>query len=386
MITFSSFLKFLLPKIQSIAPITALGIGTGVGGVLNYLGAKEAADAQQAGLDQASAATREMFDISREDLLPFLQEATGQPVMEQFVIPTPGSTAFNWTYDGLGNRIPRTVSMAGQYPEGLQVGDTFGGQTIVGFDEQGQPLAARQVTDEFGRPVTEGGALQEFRAGIDQAPGVPGIPDFEGRFADMGRRFTGDRFTYDPYEAMQSPDIQFLQQQGEQALLRQTARNRRLGSGNRLLDFMKFNQGLASQGLQDYFNRKYTQSRENYQRALGEDESAYGRSLTEYGLDLGDYERNRQNILDRYALATGAHDTRMGRLGDLINVGSGAGGMTAGTATATGRTLSDIYADRGAAGAAGTLGRYGAIGQGIGDLAMLYGMSKSPYMKDFFGG
>lgn len=273
----------------------AIGVGVAVGGGLSYLGSTRAGEQQATAARDAAAVQREMFDISREDLLPFLE--------------------------------------AGQ------------------------------------------AALPEFRAGIEQAPAVPTIPGAPApQFAERGSRFVGDRFTYDPYEAMESPDIQFLREQGEQALLRQTAANRKLGSGNRLIDAIRFNQGLASQGLQDYFNRQRLMSEMNYGRALGENQLAYGRGLTEYGLDIDDYLRRRANILDQYGLQEGAYQSRLNRLGDIINVGARTGGMTSQGALSTGQQLANTRLALGQSQAASTLGAYNALGNMLGTGAYLYGM------------
>ena len=318
-----------------------------LGGGLSYLGSKKAGDAASTGASDSAATTKQMFDISREDMSPFLEAATGKYTT-----------------------VPRMVTDG-----------PFSGQTFA-------------TTQEF-----QPGALQQFQQGIDQAPGLPTIYDpvtfgqERPTFAEMGDRFQGDRFSYDPNQAMQSPDIQFLQEQGEQGLMRSLAGNRQLGSGNRLLDFMKFNQGLASQGLNDYYNRQLEQNKLNYGRDMGENKMSYQRGIDERAIGIQDIDRDRQRqldnaariqqaALDRYGLAQGQYSDRMSRLGDLINVGSGAGGVMSQGALNTGQALSNIYTGLGASQGAASMGRLNAIGNTIGDIGKLYGMNQAGYFDN----
>jgi len=349
---------------------------------LNYLAADKAGDQQASAADRSAAQTKEMFDISRGDMLPFLESAVGAPSdFEEYQLWSglPVGMKAGSTPWGVGDVLPNQEKIT-------RVEDVGGGL----FNVYGQRPAIDPTT---GRIERQPGALDLYQKGIAGAQAVPTVPgavrldEFTPGFAERGSRFAGDRFSYDPYEAMESPDIQFLREQGEQGLKRSLAGNRKLGSGNRLLDFIKYNQGLASTGLQDYFNRQYQMNRENYGRALGEDELAYGRGLTERGIDIEDYNREAQRQignrdrelqarLAQYQLDTGADDTRMNRLLNLIKTGAGAAGATSEGALATGRSLSDIYGSMGASDAAATLGKFGAINQGIGNAAYLDGMTR----------
>jgi hypothetical protein len=389
MFTYKTLLNFLLPKVLSIDPLTIAGIGAGISGLGSFFGSKSAGEAQESAAEKGAAVQKEMFDISREDMLPFLESAVGAPSgFEEYQLWSglPVGMKAGSTPWGVGDVLPNQEKIT-------RVEDIGGGL----FNVYGQRPAIDTTT---GRTERQPGALDLYQKGIVAAPAVPTLPGayqaerYTPEFAEQGQRFAGGRFGYDPYEAMQSPDIQFLQQQGEQAMERQLAKNRKLGSGNRLIDAMKFNQGLAAQGLQDYFNRQYTMDRENYLRDLGEEEAAYGRGLTERELGVGDYQRNIQTdlgnyqrqlnrLLGQYDLDRGAYDTRMNRLADLINVGSGAGKMTSQGALATGRGLAGSYADLGEAQAAGTLGRMNAITNTLGDLGYLYGMSQNPYRNPY---
>lgn len=54
---------------------------------------------------------------------------------------------------------------------------------------------------------------------------------------------------------VESPEVQFMRQQGEQAAQRAAAAGGQLASGRTLADLSKFGQGLAQQGYGDYYNR-----------------------------------------------------------------------------------------------------------------------------------
>jgi hypothetical protein len=374
MITLRKFTEFLLPKVLSIDPLTALGIGTAASGALSFLGAKEAGEDARAGADAAAAAQKEMFDISRSDMMPFLEAATGKVTK---------------TAEDL--YLEQNPDVAAE----IKRGDTDYGGTAQGhFDKYGK-REGRAWPDE----AREGGALSDYQAGIEQAPGAPQILDapmfqrFDPRFAERGDRFQGDRFTYDPNEAMDSPDIKFIQEQGEKALMRNLAGRRQLGSGARMTEATKFGQGLASQALSDYFDRKRVMSQMNYGRDIGENQMAYQRGLTERDIDLQDEERERQRILgnrdrsqrvllDRYALDKDSYEDRMSKLGNLINVGRGAGATTSGGALSTGGNLANIYQGLGRDQASTTMGKFNAIGNTLGDAAMLYGMNRSGYFNE----
>lgn len=54
---------------------------------------------------------------------------------------------------------------------------------------------------------------------------------------------------------VESPEVQFMRQQGEQAAMRGAAAGGQLASGRTLADLSKFGQGLAQQGYGQYYDR-----------------------------------------------------------------------------------------------------------------------------------
>jgi hypothetical protein len=223
-------------------------------GALGYLGAKKAGDAASTAASDSAAVQKQMFDLSRADMAPYTAA---------------GADALNWYKTGLANQ-----------PGAAPI-----------FD----PYQIQGITPEF----AEGGSRftgTRLDSPTFRGTRVPVLQEFQGSRFDYDPSFEGSRFSYDPNEAMNSPDIQFLQQQGEQALMRNLAGNRQLGSGSRMMDIMKFNQGLSSQGLQDYYNRQRQMNEMNYGRDIGENQMAYGRALEmnreNYGRDLTENELN----------------------------------------------------------------------------------------------
>jgi len=165
----------------------------------------------------------------------------------------------------------------------------------------------------------KGGALDKFVAGIDQAPGAPQLQDFQ----------------FDPNTVLDNPEFQFIRDQGNIALDRQAGKNRRLGSGQRLIDAQNFGQGLATRFIDNEFNRGLTLNNQTNNRLL-----------QQQGLDL-------QNFNDR-----------MNRLAGLVDVGRGTGGTLAQAGQGTSNAVSSLLQSQGDARAAGILGGQ----QGFNDL------------------
>ena len=82
---------------------------------------------------------------------------------------------------------------------------------------------------------------------------------------------------YAAYQA--SPDMQFLQEQGEKALMRNAAAMGGLGGSNVMKALTRYGQGVASQGFKDYYSR------------LGD---VAGRGMQAQGLETGLYNTKSQ--------------------------------------------------------------------------------------------
>lgn len=87
-----------------------------------------------------------------------------------------------------------------------------------------------------------GGQLQQFADNINPTMGAN---RFESGLQGYENRLTG--LLDDPSKIKETAAYKFRTQQGEQALNRQMAAKGMLGSGNRLMDLMKYGQDMASQ-------------------------------------------------------------------------------------------------------------------------------------------
>lgn len=213
--------------------------------------AAAAAAASNAGSEAAIAENQRQFDLTRADLLPFLEAATGA-----------------------------------------------GGQG--------------------------GGALDKFMAGLNQSPQAPEL----------------QQFSFDPNSVLDNPNFQFLREQGNIAADRSAAKNRQLGSGNRLLAAQEFGQGLSTNFLNSEFNQ---------QRTLTND--------------------NNNRLLQQHSLGLQAFNDRLNRLGGLIDTGRGTGSnlgqIGANSAATIGALRQNIGDTNGAAIIAGNNGINNLVNTGI---------------------
>jgi len=164
----------------------------------------------------------------------------------------------------------------------------------------------------------EGGALEQFIAGIDQAPVAPTLPEF----------------TFDPQAALQDPSFQFIREQGDVAMQRAAAANRQLGSGNRLLAAQEFGQGLATTFLPQQFEQQK---------------------------QLSQIESNR--LLQEHSLGLQSFNDRLNRLGGLIDVGAGTGGTLGQLGAQSAATIGGLQQGIGQTQAAGIMGQQAGVNQ-----------------------
>lgn len=102
-------------------------------------------------------------------------------------------------------------------------------------------------------------AIQFQREGQDKAAGVlqPGAnyAPIQSKLYDLSG-VNGAQAQQNAFgQYVESPEVQWQRQQGEQAAMRGAAAGGQLASGRTLADLSKFGQGLAQQGYGDYYNR-----------------------------------------------------------------------------------------------------------------------------------
>jgi len=262
----------------------AVGVGVVGAGAIAADATKDAASTSSASSDRAIASSENQASINRADLLPFLDAARGEQTGTVF-----NESDFN--------------TARAQFDKDVEdIRGSFGVSRVARGREQAAiaALGNRPTRADFTTATREGGALQDLQQGINQGPDVPQIDQFQGqavaapninRFQGQAvqspelvqagplpdlQQFTGsavnapnlqqfnaqapgiESFNFDPQAALNSPALQFQQEQGQRQVDRVAGKNRQLGSGQRLIDAQKFGQGLASQSLGDEFNRQLT--------------------------------------------------------------------------------------------------------------------------------
>ncbi len=110
-------------------------------------------------------------------------------------------------------------------------------------------------------------------------------------------------FTAQDYLSNQDPGYQFQLQQGNQALTNSLAAQNGVLSGSAVKDLINFNQGMASTGYQNAWNRWNTQQGNTYQRlsglaGLGENAAAMsGNQGIQTGANIGNTMTSGANAL-----------------------------------------------------------------------------------------
>lgn len=308
---------------------TGAAIGAGIGSGLDTANAAGDAAALAAGGAQAGLGeTRRQFNVTQQNLQPFLEAATGTPTFEE----------------------RETGRFRAFTPEEAQAARAASTTGLIG---PGVPITERIQTG------TEGGALQQFIQGIDQAPQAPTIQQFQGGAPQLEQ--------FDINKALESPLLKFRQQMGEQQQDRLAGKNRLLGSGQRLIEGQKFGQGLASQAVGEEFNRQ---------------QLANQAALQQQDVDVGANQLQNQQLLQQFGLGQDAFNQRLNRLAGLVDVGRGAGSTLAQAGQAQAGNVSNLLQAQAQAQAAGRLGQtqgiLGGLQQGVGLAAATGAFNQAP--------
>ena len=250
-----------------------------------------------------------------------------------------------------------------QYSNAQQYG--YGTATTTPAASQAAATTTGTGSDAYTWPTTlsgGSGAIDEVLAAHDaglqayQDAGLPeaGIEAYQ-RYGDL---------TLDPTQYQADPGYQFLQQQGEQALLRQQAATGNLMSGATGKALTEYGQGLASTGLDN------TLARYAALGSLGVDQ--YGNMEKARAEDLSNLLLRRGESLAN--LATGQGLT----LSDM-------GNQYAGQASATNNALAAMQMQLGNTQAAGTINQTNAYTNALNNLSNLAGQGMMLYGLGAFG-
>lgn len=175
---------------------------------------------------------------------------------------------------------------------------------LTGADEQAK--AIKKATNQ---------AIQYQQQGTDKAAGIlaPGanFGTAQSKLYDLSG-LNGAQAQQGAFgQYVESPEVQFQREQGEQAAQRAAAAGGQLASGRTLADLSRFGQGLAQQGYGQYYNRI---------------SDLYGSALGTANNLAGIYSQGGSNLANlamgggqQYAQAKGAQG---GVLGDLLSQGA----------------------------------------------------------------
>jgi hypothetical protein len=319
---------------------------------------------------------------------------------------------------GLGSIAGAAGGFALGGPAGAALGASLGGaldassaaKKAAQLQAQGYQNAINEQARQYDltrsdlQPFLQAGydALPQYQQGIDQAPTAPTLDPFTGQAVQAPTlnefNYNGQavqapelqQFNFDPSKIAESPAYQFQLQQGQQQLNRLAGANRQLGSGNRLIAAEQFGQGLASQSLNDEYQRQLAQNQANnqarsaqfgltsqsvqdqYNRQLAANQAQGGTRQAQFGLNtqqlgqeqsLAQQEQNR--LLAQYGLGLDAFNQRLNRLAGLVDVGRGTGTALGAVGQNSANAISGLQSAIGESNAAGRIGQTSAINQGV---------------------
>jgi len=343
-----------------------------IGAVASNRASRRAANTSAAGARTAADAQNRALSQSQRNLQPFLDAAVSSRVVDV--------NGFRAAVDQFNERI-REI-------DNLPISDFE--KKKLKLDVPSRPEPSQFVTT---------GALDQFQSGLNQAPNAPTIDQFNQQ--SNLQQFNAplpqlNNFNFDPTEALNNPALEFQRSQGERQLDRIAGKNRQLNSGQRLIDAVKFGQGLASQSIGDEFNRQSAINSQNNQvsqqnfgnqgRLNQLQNSITGQNLSN-NLNISNVNQNR--LLQQFGLENNQFNNRLDRLGSLINVGAQTGQGVSSLGASTANNLSNIAVNGANTQAAAQIGQgnilNGFIQQGAGALAQGGFFTPQPQQLTQFG-
>lgn len=199
----------------------AIVVAGAASAVIGSKAAKDAANAQVAGQNSAISEQQRQYDLARSDYAPYRE--VGYNALSRI-------SALN------GFSPSGAAAQPLDYAAWLQQQGGSSGQP----DMQGGPGGAgRRAFDPGGRhlavdPAASKAAYAQYVANF-KPPAGPAAPDYSSFFKD--------------------PGYNFARTEGDRGIEQSAAARGGAASGNALRELAQYNQGLASQGYGDYYNR-----------------------------------------------------------------------------------------------------------------------------------
>jgi len=375
----------------SVASSTAVGGRAGAGGQTGLAGAERAlaggvtaaAQAIESGAGQARADLLGGTQIARQDLTQGAQEAggliqsgtglglealgTGLGAARRDILGG-AQAGLGALYQGLGGA--RTDLQAAQQAANQQYGAGIGDITAA------RDLASQQVGQAFGQA---GQMFDPYRqagtAALQQQAALSGA---------LGQEAFNQAF-------QNSPQQQFLREQGERAALRTAAARGGVGGGNVMKELSRFNTGLASQDLQNQIA--------NLQQLGSQGLGASG-SAAQFAAQGGAAQADLQTQAAQQlaALRGQIGQSQLGTGQQLAGLGTLAGQQGLSTLTGAGQQLGNLGVTGGTLGMQALTGAGSQLadiasgralaqsqlasqaGRGLGDISMTGGMAVGDYL------
>ena len=347
----------------------AVGGGAIVGSLISGYYANEAADKQSAASENATRiATAEQgrqFDLQRQDSRPWRDA---------------GGNALN------------------SYMQRLNAGDNT--QAPPQFAWNGGDLSKfSPQTNAMSRFAWNGGDTPSFNGRVN-------IPNYNN---NMGQ------FQFDPSKIGSNPNYQFVRDQALNAADKTLASQGKFDSGNRVADVMSLANGLASNEVNNEYNRQLQASNTNYGRGVtdygivnqnalnqfgmnkdvygfdtAQNNNQYNRAVGQYGMDtqlnndlynrdVNQYQMNYQQNQDMYNRAVGQYgmdyqrnndiygrdQNYLNRLASVANVGQTANQQSAAAGSAMASNVGNIMMSNAQNQANAAQTRYGGMNNAI---------------------
>jgi len=399
----------------------AIAGGSVVSGLLQSDATKDATNISAGSTKYATDVQNDQWNQTQSNLTPFLESATGTPIYEfdqaawdtaygdytagqanEGALPdrndpkyyTDNTGMFEWDSEpifnaDLYNQDAATATMAEPNR------DDFYTKNVIGYEE-GTGALPTYLDQVLNGTAPTPPQLQNFEYDLSGAPQAPTLA------APGYGELNLQDFNFNVEEAMNSPELDFMRRQGEQQLDRLSAKNRQLGSGNRLYDALNFNEGLVSTNLADQFGRQlnsYNTNRQsdiaNYGSAVDLYNTNQNRDIKNYSLqdqqfandyarNLGMYDTNQRTALNNYGLDSGVYNDRMNRLAGLVDVGRGTGTAMGTLGAQNASSISNLLMNQGNVGAAAEMAGANNITGLLNTGMQTAGMMNNPYSQ--YGG
>jgi len=319
-------LSFGLPPMRitmsiGLGMVAALAGGSIVSGLLGSKGSKRAARIQAAASREATAETRRQFDVTQQNLQPWMRAATGDPIYdtEGKVTGYTGGALNQYKDYGRSQVDPNSYIPDSNIPNYQDYVNNLPAiqNNIPQFDVQGN---LQQYTDQGNvQGLNVDSNIQDFnvQGNLQQYTDQGNIQDFNVRGDVPQFNVQGDipKFDSTQFDIYKDPSYEFRQAEQERGINRAAAGQGKVFSGNRLEEIMKRSGQLASTEYGAARNRMvqdYQIQRQNEAAGYGRDVTAYEANrqneATGYGRNVTAYQANQQNEAQRYGRGRGVYD------------------------------------------------------------------------------